>query len=214
MVITPILPVAGNLPQYGGQLIIIGENRSTIPIATQRLTREEAGAANGAQVAGFPAFITCAKALGAVFNHRNTVFLGNGIDGVEICALAVQRNRDNRFGARRNRCFQFGGVHVVGFWVNVYINWLGTQHSGDLSGGDVAETRYDDYVAMPYPQCHLGNLQGIGSVGYGDAVFGTTEFSEPLFQFGYFRAQDVFTVGQDFLDVGVDFVFDSCLLGG
>ncbi|MNE35462.1 hypothetical protein D3C80_1292230 [compost metagenome] len=90
VVIATILAVACDLAYYLGQFFIVGEDRATIAIATQRFAGEKACAGNGGQVAGALAFIGCAEALCGILDYRNTVFGCYGIDGIKIRTLAIQ----------------------------------------------------------------------------------------------------------------------------
>src|SRR5690606_6347757 len=100
MMITAVLAVAGALPRDLGQLIIVGKDCTAVAVAAKRLAREEAGAGDRRQVAGFFAFITGAKTLRRILYNRDAVFSGNGIDFIKICALPVQRDRNDRPGTR------------------------------------------------------------------------------------------------------------------
>lgn len=214
MVITATLAMTGDLAQYFGQLVIVGEDGSAIAIATQRLAGEEAGAGNGAQVAGVSAFVGCPEALGGVFNYWYTVFIGNSIDGIEISTLAVQAYRNDCLGARRDGCFQLLWVQVVGFGTDIHINRLGPEQRDGFSRGDVGEAGGNDLITRADAKGHLGDLQRVGAIGHGDTVFCANEGSELFFQFVDFWSKDVLAVGEDFLNVGIDLFFDTGLLGG
>src|SRR5690606_12561846 len=95
VVVASILTVAGNLPQNNRQFVVVCENSPAVAIAAKWFAGKETCAADGAQVAGLPALVAGAEALGSVFNYRDAVFLCNGIDGVKICTLAIKRDRDN-----------------------------------------------------------------------------------------------------------------------
>lgn len=214
VVVPPILSVAGNLADNCGQVVVVGENGAAIAVASQGLAGKEAGGRHSAEVAGFAAFIGGAKALRGILDDRKIVFFGYGIDGVEIGALPVQGNRDNRLGSRGDGGFEFRWIEVEGLRVNIHIHRSGTEHGDSLGGGDEGETGSDDFILGADAKSHLGNLQGIGSVSHGDAVLGAGVGGEAFFQFGHFGAEDVAAMGQDTLDGGVDLVFDARLLGG
>src|SRR3990167_8268976 len=213
VVIAAILAVPGNLTHDLCQFIIIGEDRTTIAIAAQRLAGEETRAGNGCQVARALALVGGTETLRGILNHWNAVFSCNSVDSVHSGALAIQRNRNNRLGTRCDGRFQQLLVEVIGARINVHIHRLGTEQGHGFSGGDVGESRRDDFIAGTYPQSHLRNLQRIGAVGAGDAVLGADEGSQLFFQFGDFRAEDILAMGEDTLDTGVDLVPDAGLLG-
>ena len=213
VVVAAVLAVAGDLADDLGELVVVGEYGAAVAIAAERLAGEEAGAGDGAEVARHAALVARAEALCSVFDDRDAVLGGDGVDGVEVGALAVQAHRDDRLGLGRDGGFEQRRVEIVGARVDVYIHRLGAEHGDGFGGGDVGEARGDDLVAVGYAHRHLGDLQGVGAVGAGDAVLGADEGGELFFQLGHFGAEDVLAVGQHALDAGVDLVFDAGLLG-
>jgi hypothetical protein len=203
VVVAAVLAVAGNLAQHLGQFVVVRKNRAAVAVAAQGLAREEAGAGHGAQVAAFAALVSGAKTLGGVFNHRNAVLGGNGVDGVKVRALAVQADGDDGLGTGGDGGFQQGRVQVVGAGINVHIHRLGAQQGHGFGGGNVGKAGGDDFIARANAQRHLGNLQRIGTVGHGDAVLGAGIGAELFFQLGHFGAQDVLAVVQHALDARV-----------
>src|SRR5690606_18054562 len=214
VMIPAILTMTSDLAQYFGQLVIVGEDGTAIAIAAQGFAGEKTGAGNGAQVTGVSAFVSCPKALCGIFNYRYPVFIGNGIDGVKVSTLAVQAYRNDRFGFWRDACFQLVRVEVVGLGADVYIHRLCPEQRDGFSRGYVSEAGGNDLVTRADAKGHLGNLQRVGAVGHGDAVFCANEGSQLLFQFVDFRSKNVLAVGEDFLNVGIDLFFDTGLLGG
>ena len=213
VVVAAVLAMAGDLAHDFGQFIVAGENGSTVAIAAQWFAGEEAGAGYCRKVAAFVAFVNGAKALGSVFNHRDAVPGGYGVDGVHVGALTVKADRDDGFGTRGNGSFELGRVEVVGAWVNVDIHRLGTQQGDCFGGGNVGKAGGNNFTARANAQCHLGNLQCVGAVGHGNAVFGSGVGGQFFFKLCHFRAQDVLAMGQHTLDASVDLAFDAGLLG-
>ena len=62
-------------------------------------------------------------------------------------------------------------------------------------------------------QRHLRNLQGVRTVGTGNAVFRTDKVCQLLFQLIDFRPQYVLSMGKNSLNTGIDLIFDARLLG-
>lgn len=213
VVVAAVLPVAGDLAQDRRQCIVVGEDGAAVPIAAQGFAREKAGTGDGGQVTALAAFVAAAQALGRVFDDRQSVLVGDGVDGVHVGALAIQRDGNDGASARGDGGFQPGGVQGVGARVDVDVDGLGAQQGDGLGRGDVGEARGDDLVARPDPQRHLGDLQSIGAVGDGDAVPGAGIGGQAFFQLGDFRPQDELAVGQHALDVGIDFGFQALVLG-
>ncbi len=213
VMIATILAVAGDLAHHGGQLIVVGEDGSAVAVAAQGFAGEETGASNGCEVAAFAAFVRGAKALRSVFNDRDAMLSGNGIDGVVVGTLAVQTDGDDGLGTRSDRSFEQRGIKVVGTWIHIHIYGLGSQNGHCFGGGNVGKARSDDFITWANTQRHLGNLQGVGAVGDGDAVFGTGIGGQFFFQFSDFGAKDVLAVGQHGLDVGINFGLEALVLG-
>ena len=213
VVVAPVLTVPGDLAHDFGQFVVIGEEGAAIAIAAQGLAGEEAGAGNGAEAAAFTSFVAGAKTLRGVFNHRDSVLGGNGVDGIEVGALAVQADGDDGFCAWRNHCFEQIRVQVVSAGVNVHIHRPGTEQGDGFSRSDISEARCDDFVARADAQRHLGNLQRVGAVGAGDAVLGAGVGGQSFFQLGDLRTQDVLAVVQHTRNSGVQLAFDADLLG-
>ena len=151
--------------------------------------------------------------MGCVFNHRYAVFCGNGVNGVHVCALAVQADRDDGAGSRRDGGFELGRIKVVSARVNIDIHRLGAQQGHGFGGGNVGKAGGDDFIAGANAQCHLGDLQGVGAIGHGNAVPGAGEGGQLFFKLGHFRAKNVLAVGQHALNAGINLVFDAGLLG-
>ncbi|MDT4884196.1 hypothetical protein FQZ97_1203140 [compost metagenome] len=76
---------------------------------------------------------------------------GNGIDGVEIGALAIQADRDDGPGAWRNSGFKCRRVQVTGARIHVYIDRLCSQQRDGFSGGNIGKARHDDFIAGADP---------------------------------------------------------------
>ncbi len=82
-----------NLAEFFSQGVIAGEDSTVVPIAAQGVGWKKRGAADGAQAAGELLVMRCAQTLGGIFNNRQVVFLGNGVDPGHVRALAVYADR-------------------------------------------------------------------------------------------------------------------------
>ncbi len=213
VMVAAVLAMAGDLAQDSSQGVVVGEDRAAVPVAAQGLAGEKAGTGNRGQVAALAAFVAAAQALRRVLDDRQTVPGGNGVDGIHVGALAVQGHGDDGAGPRGDGGFQPGRVQGISARVDVDVDGLGAQQGDSLGRGDIGEARGDDFVARPDPQGHLGDLQCVGAVGDGDAVFGAGIVGQALFQLGDFRPQDELAVGQHTLDAGIDFGFQALVLG-
>ncbi len=212
MVITSVLAVSRNFPHHLRQFIVIGKDCTTITIGAQRLAWKEASAGNGRQVATLASLVGGTKALGCVFDDRDAVFGGYGVDGVEVGTLAVHADRHDGFGAWCDGGFQQGGVEVVGSGVDVNVDGFCAQQSNGFGGGNVGKAGCDDFVTGANAQCHLRNLQSVRTVGHSDAIFRPCVFDQLFLKFGHFGSKNVLTVIQDFLDVGINLRFEALIL--
>jgi len=127
MEIAPRLTRPRNPPHATSQPGIIGEAGATIAIAPKRLGGEKAGGTDRAQAATATAMLRTPEALGAVFDHRQTISISDGINGREISRLAIQAHRDDRLGTLTDRLLQLGRIQVVGGRIDVHVHRHGTQ---------------------------------------------------------------------------------------
>ncbi len=213
VVVAAILAVAGDLAQHPGQLVVAGEDRPAVAVAAQRLAGEEAGAGDGGQAARAASLVAGAEALRRVLDHRQAVTGGDGVDGVEVGALAVQRHRHQGAGALGDGCLQQRRVEGAGVRLDVDVHRPRAEQGHGFGGGDEGEAGGDHLVARADAQRHQGDLQGVGAVGAGDAVAGAGEGAQALLQFGHLRAEDVLAVVEDAADAGLDALADALLLG-
>ncbi len=195
--VAPVLAVYPDLFHGCGQIIIVSETGSGVTIGAKRLGREKGGAAYGTQGAGFCPFAGGTETLGPIFYYRQPVPACNGVDYVEIGALAVEADRHDGAGRRCDGRFDKGRVHVKGFRIDINENGDGSEQYYGFSGGDKGKGRGDDLVSWTYSQCHHGNLQGIGTAGNPYAVADPGKFGQSVFKLGDFRAHYETAMVQD-----------------
>lgn len=211
--ITPVLTVTGDLPHDFGQFVDVGKDGTAVAVAAQGFAGEEAGACNRGQVAAFATFVRGTKALGRVFNDGNAVLGSNGVDGVKVCTLTVQTDRDDGFRAGCDGRFEQAWVQVVGARVNIDIDRLGSQQSHGLCCSDVGKARGNDFVPGANAQRHLGNLQRISAVGHSDAMLGAGVGGQLFFQLSHFGAKNVLAVVEHALYASVNVSLKALVLG-
>ena len=122
---------------------------------------------------------------------------GYSVDRVELGGLAIERNGDDRLGARGDRCIQQRGVKVVACGVDIDINDLGTKHRHGLGGGDIAEAGGNDFIPGTDPQCHQRDLQSIGAIGDGDGMGRPGKGRQPFLKLVHLGPEDILSVGKD-----------------
>ena len=206
------LAMQANLGHLAAQLVVVGEAGAAVTVAAQRLAGEEAGAADGGQAARALAVTGGAKALGAVLDDRQAMAGSNGVDGFHVGALAVQADRDDGAGARRDGRFQQAGVQVAGVGVDVDEDRCGAQQADGLGRGDEGERGGDDFVTRADAQGHHGHLQCRGAVADADGMAHAHVFGQALFQLGHFRPHDVLAMVEHGLHPLVNGGFQAAVL--
>ena len=212
MHVAPLLPMDANLAHGRSQGVVVGEDRATVAVATERLAREEAGAADGREVAAFPALVVGTKALGSVLDHRQVVTCSDGVDFVHIRRLAVEADRHDGFGLRRDGGFDLACIDVAGIGLDIDEDRHGSEQDDDFGGGDEGEGGGDHLVARLDAERHEGDEQGFGTAGDGDAVAGAGVGFEAFFEFADFRPHDVLAVVEHLLDARVDGGLEGLIL--
>ena len=94
----PALAVDPDGAQDLGQVVVIGENGPAVTIAAQRLGREKGGGGHRGEGSGPPALVGGAEGLGRIFQDKEAVALGDGVDAVVIRGLAEEVHRDDASG--------------------------------------------------------------------------------------------------------------------
>ena len=212
VVIAAVLSVIAELQHLVGEVVVVGEERSAVAVATEGLRREETGAADRAQVAGLAAFVGSSEALGGVFDYSEPVLGCDGIDRVHVCALAVETDRHDGLCTRRDRRFDLRVIDVVGFVVDVDEDGNGSEQRDHLAGGEEGEGRSNDLITCADSQGHHRKQQGVGAAGAADAVLRSGARCKLRFEFGDFRAENVLAVIEDGLNAGVDVGFQVAVL--
>ncbi len=212
--VTFALAMDADLAAGLGQGVVAGEDRAAVAVAAQGFAGEEAGAAQGAEVATLTAPVGGAEALGGVFDHRKVAVAGgDGVDRVHVCRLAVEANGHDGLGAGTDLGLDQGGVDVAGVRFDVDEHWGGADQDDDLGGGDEGERGGDDLVAGAYPQGHQADEQGLGAAGDGDAVLGAGIGGQAVFQFPHLGAEDVLAVVEDAVEIALQLGAEGVLLG-
>ena len=197
-----------------GELVVAGENGTAVAVAAERFAGEEAGAAEGAEVAASVALVGGAEALGGIFDDGDVAMAGgDGVDGVHVGGLAVEADRQDGLGAVGDPGFDQGGVDVAGVGFDIDEDRFGAEQDDDFGGGDKGEGSGDDFIAGADAEGHEADEQGFGAAGDGDAVFGAGVGGEVLFEFADFGAEDVLAVVQYAMQVAFKLRPDGVLLG-
>ena len=199
--------------------VIIGKDGAAVTVAAQGLGREEGRGGDIAEGAALAALVGTAEALGGILDEGQAVLLADGHDGVKVAGIAQDIHRHHGLGLQRpvgqhglDLLFQALGAQGIGVPGDVAEDAGGAEHLGRLRGGDKGHVRAEHGVALPYPGDHVGDLQGVGTVGAGDAVLAAHEFGQLLLQLLHLRSADELGGIQHLLDIGVDLCFHGAVL--
>ena len=146
--------------------------------------------------------------LGGVFEHRQTVFVGDCNDGIHIGRASGEVYRDNHAGFARDGHGEEFRIEVAADGVNIHQHHFRSR-VGDGRGGcyECVGCR-DDFIAGTDSEGLEGQQEGIGAAVDAGAVFGFAIFGEIGFELIRGRAKDIGRAVEDFLYFGIDFVFD------
>lgn len=109
--------------------------------------------------------------LGAVVDDFEVVLGGECLDGVDVNGDAVEVGDSNGFGLRGDLLFDVCGVGLVGIFEAVAEDDLGAGGDEHGDGGDIGPCGGDDFVTA-FDESAVGELEGAGAVGAGEADFG------------------------------------------
>ena len=202
--VAPALPVHADLAAGSGERVVAREDRPAITVAAERLAREEAGAADRAQVAAAPAPVSGAEALRRVLDHRQIVARGDRANGVHVGALAVEAHRHQRAGARRDGGLDQRRIDVAGVRLDIDEHRHRAEQHDRLGRRREGERRRDDLVTGLKTDRHQADQKRLGAAGDGDAVGCAGGGRERRFELRHFGAHDVLAVVEHALDAGVN----------
>lgn len=194
---------------FMGEVVVRGEECSAVAVAPERLRGVEAGAGDQCGIAAFHSMAGGAETLGGVFDNREVVFRGDGIDGGVVRHLPEEAHGKKGFGAGGDGGFDLVDGDVVVERVDVHEDGPGPDLQDHLGGADPGEGNRDNLVAVGHAEGAEGDFQAIGAAGNSDGVFGAGVVGERGFKFGDFGAHDEATVGENAVDAFADggFVF-------
>lgn len=120
-------------------------------------------------------------------NDLEVVLPGEGVEGVDVDGAAVEVGGGDALGFWGDFLGGVGGVHLEGVFAAVDEDGdhaFGDEHVG---GGDVGPGGDEDLVAA-LEEGAVGELEGGGAVGAGQAVLGAAGLGEAFFELGHFLA--------------------------
>ena len=135
--------------------------------------------------------IRCPVRLGAVFDHADLPFSRDAQDRFEIGGLAVEMNRDDGAGSRRDGRFQLRRIERERARVNVHQH---RRRAAQLDGRDRGDGRVrhgDDLVARPHAAGAQRQVKRLSAAAHADAKAHADIVRELALEGGGFLAQDV-----------------------
>ncbi|MNZ92130.1 hypothetical protein D3C78_1111420 [compost metagenome] len=127
-------------------------------------------------------FVVSASCVGGVFDHGNAVFVGQGVERVEVECRTGVVHRDDGFGARRDRSLDSGHVGHQRVAVDVDEHWRGAQQGDHVGGGNPGLRRCNDFIAGTDTQCQQGDMHPAGGRGKCHGMSTTDVVGEVFFQ--------------------------------
>ena len=208
-----------NREHFVVKFLVVGEYRAAVTVATERFCGEEAGASDLAEGGDAAPFVKRAHRLRAVFDDRHSELVGDLLYFIIIGGLPENIDCDNCFQVEfafrldfQDRFTEPGGIDIVGFGVNVRKNGRCAGQGDHFNSGEECERSRENGISLFEIQRHHRHKQCIGSAGASETVFSSCEVREFLFQFRDFRAENILSVHQDFLDCLVDVFFNAGIL--
>jgi hypothetical protein len=182
-VVMTLPAVRADIAHARGQMIVIAEERTAIPEATERFRGEETGAADRRHGAAFASVLRSAETLGAVLKHRQMMLGRDAIDFLVVRHLTEKADRHDGLGARSDGRLELGHVHVVVHGIDIHEDGLGADEPDGLGGTDPREGHRDHFVARTDLQGAQGDFEAVRSAGDRDGMLHPGEFGQGCFQF-------------------------------
>src|ERR1700730_4607809 len=108
-----------DLPHRLRELVVVGEDRPAVAVASKRLAREEAGAPYERKIAAPAALVRGPEALRGVLDHRNAEFRSDRVYLVHVRRLTVEGDRYHCPRASRERRSQLRRIEVARSLFNI-----------------------------------------------------------------------------------------------
>lgn len=161
----------------GCPLVVVGEHRTAVAVATHGFGGEERGRGDVAEGAGPLLSDASSEALGGVFKDVEMITVGKGTDGLEVGRESKEVDGDDDAGVELaflegvlDLALQVVHIHVVGDGVDVDEDRRGALHGDDLGGSEEGERGDEHGVTGLHIPGLEGEQQGVGSAVTCDAV--------------------------------------------
>ena len=159
------------------------------------------------------------EALGSILDEEEPVFLTDGPDGIIVTGISQNIHCHHSLGGQLplrqhglDLPLQALRAQAVGVRRDVTEYSSGPKHLGRLRRGDEGHVRAEHCVSRTHTCHHIGDLQGIRTVGAGDAVLPAGKCCQLLLQLLHIRAADKLGRVQHAPDIGVNLIFQCMIL--
>ncbi len=140
------------------------------------------------------------------------MLIGDFTNRLQIGALAVEMNGNDRLGFGSDCGFNFGWIDTFGFWITINKNSGGPGDPDRFGGGEESVCMRDDFVPGAHSERHESEPDGVGSIAQADGVFSAmvgSEFGFKVFKHG---AHDVLAALEYGMDILINLRFDVMVL--
>src|SRR5216683_1934736 len=106
------------------------------------------------------------------------MLIGDFTNSLQICALAVEMNWNDRLGFGSDCGFNFGWIDTFGFWITINKNSGGPGNPNRFRSCEKSVGVSNDFVAGSHSERHESQPDGVGSIAQADGVFSAMVGSE------------------------------------
>src|SRR5712692_2042420 len=205
----PGLPVVTEQPQARRDLFRIGDDHPGVAVGAEVLAGIEAEAAQFTERPGLAAAVAGADGLRVVFDHLEAAARRHLEDGVHCGGQAVEMDRDDGTGFRRNLRFEQRRVEVERAGLDVREHRARTQHADDPRSRNERKRGDNHFVAAADPANAQRQQQRIGARGDADTEPPAAVARQFLLERRPVRAQDELLRADYVVNRGADFVRDG-----
>jgi hypothetical protein len=164
------------------------------------------------RVAAALALVGCAEALRGVLDHRQLAAGGDRIDLVHVGRLAIEGDRHDGPGSRRDRRLDFRRIDVRRVLLDVDEHRLGAEQHDHLRRRHERERGGDHLVARFYAERHQGDEQRFRARSDRNAVFRAGIRLELLLELADFGPEDELAMIEHTMQSRVDVRLELAIL--
>ena len=213
------LPVHAIRLDERGPLVIVGEYRTPVAVAPQRLRREERGRGNVAETARTLRVDSASEPLRTILEDQQPVTVGHGADSLIVSRKAEKVHGDDDArpepSFRKDRLhgpLQISRIDVEGFLANVHENRRRSFQGNDLRTREKGKVRHEHGIAGADSPGLEGQGEGVRTVGAGQAMLHAHIGGQLTFQGPHLRSHDIGSGRHRFQHNPVDVLTEDLVL--